>query len=70
MKIDKRTEIKYLGLVINSNLSWKGHANNLKRELYGPLRNVCFLREKCPNNVMIQIYHALVASRLAYGLSC
>jgi hypothetical protein len=68
--LGKVEEMKYLGLVINSNLSWKGHVNKLRRELCSLLHKFYLLRNVCPESVLLYVYHALVSSRLNYALSC
>lgn len=69
--IDQVSNIKYLGLVIDSQLSWRDHVNKLKRELYISLRKFYLLNQMCHrNNVLVNVYHALVGSRLCYGLTC
>uniref|UniRef100_A0A1B6MSN0 Reverse transcriptase domain-containing protein n=1 Tax=Graphocephala atropunctata TaxID=36148 RepID=A0A1B6MSN0_9HEMI len=68
--IEKVDEIKYLGLIINSNLSWKGHVKKLRSELFITVRKFYFLRDLCPKNILVMLYRALVESRLGYALSC
>lgn len=70
LRIAKEEEIKYLGLVIDSNLSWRGHVNKLKKEMLRSVRSFYFLRDVCPRKVLLEVYHALVSSRLSYGLAC
>lgn len=68
--IDRTESIKYLGLVIDSNLSWKGHIKKLKNELFRSVRTFYLLRDVCPPKVLLKVYHALIGSRLSYGLAC
>ena len=70
IKIEKVHKIKYLGLIINSNLNWKDHVIKLKQEMYVSVRKFYFLQQLCPQNLMINLYHALVGSRLGYALTC
>lgn len=64
--LDEVTEYIFLGLVIDSTLSWKPHVEMLKKKvssLCGILRKVsAFLPSVCLKN----IYFALIHSRLSY----
>lgn len=62
--------MKYLGLVIDDNLSWKEHVIKLKKELYISLRKLYLLQKLCSSRILINVYHALVNSRLSYGIVC
>lgn len=70
LEIEQVSTIKYLGLVIDENLSWKEHVNKLKRELYSSLRKFYLLKQVCPAKVLISVYYALVNSRISYGITC
>lgn len=62
--------IKYLGLVLDSELNWKKHLAFLKSKLVRVLRLFYFLRNLCSRQLMRSIYFALVHSHLDYGISC
>lgn len=68
--LEQVSVMKYLGLAINSNLSWKSHLDKLRNDLCIALRKFYLLRNICPERVMLYVYHALVGSRLNYGLCC
>jgi hypothetical protein len=70
LRIDIVNVIKYLGLIIDSNLSWKSHVTKLKKELRKGVRSFYMLRDLCPSRVLLNAYHALINSRLSYGLVC
>lgn len=70
LRVDKVDKIKYLGLLIDSNLSWKSHISKLKGEMLRSVRTFYLLRSLCPTKVLVKVYHALVGSRLSYGLVC
>lgn len=70
VKVDIVNTIKYLGLTIDSNLSWKSHVNKLKKELCKGVRTFYMLRDVCPPPVLLNTYHALINSRVSYGLVC
>jgi hypothetical protein len=70
LKLDQVNCMKYLGLLIDENLSWKSHVSKLKKELFLSLRKFYLLRHLCPVKVLCCIYHALVGSRISYGIAC
>lgn len=71
LQLEQVNSIKYLGLVIDSQLSWKEHVGKIKRELYISLRKFYFMKQLCNiSSVLVNIYHALIGSRLSYGITC
>jgi len=70
LRLTKDESMKYLGLIIDSNLTWKSHVNKLKKELLTKIRSFYLLRDICPQKMLLSLYHALVGSRLSYGLAC
>lgn len=63
------TCVKYLGLLIDERLNWKEHINYLKNYLLMFLRKFYYLRLLCPDQVLCQVYHAFVNSKLDYGIA-
>lgn len=70
LKVEQTDNMKYLGLMIDSRLTWKIHIAKLKKEIYRSLRNFYLLKNMCPEIVLSTLYHALVNSRFSYGLWC
>ncbi len=70
LKVEQTDKMKYLGLIIDSKLTWKPHVTKIKQELYKCVRTFYFLKNMCPEKVLLNLYHALVNSRLSYGLCC
>lgn len=62
--------VKYLGLILDCEVSWKFHINHLKSKLSSTLRIFYFLRKMCSQRILRLLYFALVHSRLDYGISC
>lgn len=66
--IDKVNTFKFLGLIIDQNLNWKGHidhiCNKLNRYVYALKR----LRQTISTEAALAAYHGYVASVLSYGL--
>ncbi|GAB0091671.1 hypothetical protein DMENIID0001_065280 [Sergentomyia squamirostris] len=62
-------EYKYLGVTIDSRLSWKEHVRSLCNKLIPIALNARRLRRVCPSNVLRAYYYACAESHLRYGLS-
>lgn len=62
--------IKYLGVVLDSELKFKNHILNLKLKIIKILRLFYFLRNFCSSDLLRILYFSLVHSRLDYGIIC
>lgn len=62
--------LKYLGVVLDSELKFKQHIVNLKQKINKILRLFYFLRNICTNDLLRMLYFSLVHSRLDYGIMC
>jgi hypothetical protein len=70
VELEKVDTFKYLGVLLDSQLSWKSHVNKLRQSLSCFLRKFYYLKNICPQHVVKNIYCALVHSRLTYGICC
>ena len=63
------TLAKFLGVIIDSNLSWNLHISNLSRKLakYSPI--LYRIRKHCMNKPLKLIYSCLIYSNLIYCIS-
>ena len=73
LKIHKRAilekqNIKYLGIIIDSTLSWKAHLSNLSKKLSRTIGVMYKLRPFVNLQIMKNIYHSLFYSHLIYGI--
>lgn len=62
-------EFKYLGLTIDSNLTWNSHINNLIKKInpyVGVFRRIAFV---CSDRVKRMLYHAFFHSNIIYLLT-
>ena len=69
MKIDRIEETRYLGFVIDLNLSWKKHSDIVSSKLsrgVGILRRV---KNVFPTSVIIMLYHSLITPYIYYCCS-
>nr|CAI5817739.1 unnamed protein product [Callosobruchus analis] len=66
--IQKTTHTKFLGVTIDEHLNWKMHCEALSSKL----NSVCFLIRNLRNTIspsqLLHVYHALISSRLRYGI--
>lgn len=68
--IETVKNIKYLGLNVDSRLDFKSHIAELRNSLLSCIRQLYLLRRNCSSGVLKIFYHALVESRLRYGICC
>lgn len=69
-KIDHVQNFKYLGVNISSNCSWKLHTSLIHKDILNSIRKLYLLRSFCPPAVLQIYYHAMVQSRIQYGIVC
>ena len=61
--------IKYLGLLIDENLSWKSHIYTLTTKISKTVDLTAKLRHIVPNRTLLDIYKSLIATYITYGLT-
>ena len=63
------TKIKYLGMILDSSLSWKHHIFELRKKL-GRAIGIIYKMKKlnCPQNILLSLYHSLFHSHMGYGI--
>ena len=67
-KIYESTKIKYLGLILDSRLSWKFHISELSKKLSRSVGMLYKIRDYTPKKVLVSLYHSIFNSHLTYGL--
>ena len=60
--------IKYLGILIDNNLTWKHHIDHITIKISRTIGLISKLRHLVPKHTLINIYRSLVAPYLSYGL--
>ena len=60
--------IKYLGILIDSSLSWKHHILSLTKKLSRSIGIMYKLRPFLPLNVMKNVYYSLIYSHIVYAI--
>lgn len=68
--VSQTDKVKYLGILVEQDLSWKSHTVALKTKLNSILRYFYFLNKICNERILKMLYTSLVHSRLEYGLFC
>lgn len=73
IKISNKTlkelkSVKYLGVVLDSNLNWKQHIHELTKKISRSIGILCKLRHFVPSKILIQIYYSIIFPFLTYGV--
>ena len=66
--IKEKECIKYLGVLINSTLSWKHHILNISKKISKAIGIMYKLRPFLPLKVMRNVYYSLVYSHIIYAI--
>ena len=67
--IKKVNETKFLGVIIDENLTWKPHIANLNKKLKSACGRLYRIVNSLPAHLYKQIYHSLFESHLSYAIS-
>ena len=66
--IKEQCFIKYLGVLIDSKLSWKHHVSKISKTISRSLGIMYKLRPFLPLKIMKNVYYSLIYSHLVYGI--
>ena len=67
--IKKVAETKFLGVIIDDQLSWKAHIQSLNSKLKCEIGKLCRIRHVIPEKHHKELYHTLFESHLRFGIS-
>ena len=67
-KLFESPKIKYLGLILDNKLDWKGPITELSKKLSRAVGLLCKIKNLCPTSVLISLYYSIFNSHLLYGL--
>ena len=60
--------VKYLGIMIDSELSWKHHNDFICHKISRSVGIIAKMRHYIPRHLLLNLYHALIAPYLNYGI--
>ena len=61
-------EAKYLGVLIDKNLNWKPHIQNVNTKISKGIGILSRVRHFVPQSTLLNIYNAFVLPNILYGL--
>ena len=67
--LDQKTYIKYLGILIDSNLAWKYHISYLTSKISKTIGVIARLKHFVPSSTLLTLYRSLISPYLLYGLT-
>ena len=68
VSLEHKSYIKYLGVLIDENLSWKNHLDCVITKISKTIGMIAKLRHFVPSSVLTNIYKSLILPHLTYGL--
>ena len=68
VKLYESTKIKYLGIILDSRLTWKHHTHELSKKLNRAVGMIYKIHDNCKKDVLRSLYFSLFNSHLSYGL--
>ena len=68
-KIHRENHVRFLGVSLDSALSWKAHMTELSKKLSRAVGLYYKIRHYAPQDTLILLYHGLFASLFSYGIS-
>ena len=66
--IKQDRKVKYLGLIIDSNLNWKSHLHELGKKVARNIGILSKIRHFVNNSILYQLYYSIIYPLLTYGL--
>ena len=66
--VECKESVRYLGVIIDNNLSWKNHIDHVAIKISRTIGLICKLRHFLPRHILLTIYRSLVTPYLTYGL--
>ena len=68
VSLERKTYVKYLGVLIDENLSWKQHINYISTKISKGIGIITRLRHLVPLTTLLNIYRSLIEPYISYGL--
>ena len=70
LDIECVSDLKYLGVNLDSHLNWKSHVTQVSNYLSHLLRKLFILRRLCPHKILKNVYFSMIQSKLEYAIVC
>ena len=67
-KLYESSKIKYLGLILDSRLTWKDYITELSKKISRSVGILYKTRNYCPSTILKSLYHSIFISHISYGL--
>ena len=67
--LEHKNCIKFLGLLVDESLSWKGHIHTLTTKISKTVGLIAKLRHIDPFRTLLNIYKSLIVFYITYGLT-
>ena len=69
-KVKQVDKIKFLGVIIDNQLSWNDQIKYVENKLMSTIVLIKRIKKFIPSSHYFKIYHSLFISHLTYGISC
>ena len=69
ISLERKDYVKYLGVLMDSSLSWKYHISQVASKISSNTGVIARLRHFTPFIALLNIYRALIFPYISYGLS-
>ena len=66
--LEMKDYVRYLGLMIDSNLSWKYHIESICHKISKSIGIIAKIRHYVPRRVLLSVYNSLIVPYLTYGI--
>ena len=66
--LEMKNYIRYLGILIDSNLSWKFHIDYVCQKVSKTIGIIAKLRHFVPRHVLLTLYRSLILPYISYGI--
>ena len=66
--INESQQIKYLGIIIDSSLSWKGHIDKVCSSFHKAIGMIYKIRPFVKQNILVMLYYSLIYPHLIYAI--
>ena len=67
--LERKDYVKYLGVLIDSNLTWKQHILSISSKISKSLGIISRLRHFVPTDTLLSIYRSLIQPYITYGIA-